>query len=175
MVKIMDKNKILIVGLIVVIVALIAGIAMMLTGNGNSSDVEVPEGMQEYNFNSAFTMVVNDDAKFLKTWNSSLWGLDIDYYNKNDNYAVKLSESDNLIGIEDDYIDLINSSKNYDISKDGELYVCKVDKSKKFDVCGSQKHFDYRVLILHGNKEVIISGDDLDSIKEMASTIKFRE
>jgi len=49
----MDKNKMIIIGLIVVIVALVAGLAMMLTGNDISSDVQVPEGMQEYNFNSA--------------------------------------------------------------------------------------------------------------------------
>lgn len=171
----MDKNKMVIIGLIVVIVALVAGLAIVLTGNGNSSDVQVPEGMQEYNFNSAFTMVVKDDAKFLKEWDSLSVGSYVSYYNKEDNYVVQFSKSDLLTGNEDNFVDVINSSKSFDITKEGNLYICKVlNKSEKFSVGNSEKHFDYRVFSLYGDKEVIVSGNDLDSLKEMASTIKFR-
>jgi len=165
----------IIIGLIVVIVALVAGLAMMLTGNDISSDVQVPEGMQEYNFNSAFTMVVKDDAKFLKVWDSISAISYVDYYNKEDNYVIQFSKSDLLIGNEDNFVDILNSSKSYDITKEGDLYVCKVlNKSEKFSVGNSEKHFDYRVFRISGDNEVIISGNDLDSLKEMASTIKFR-
>lgn len=173
MVKIMDKNKILIVGLIVVIVALIAGIAMMLTGNNNSSDVKVPEGMQEYDFDSAFTMVVKDDAKFLKTWQDTFLGQGKIYFNKEDNYVISIYESDYYANNAEFLSSIMNDTHDYEIIEDGDFRIVKaLDKSDKVDTGSSEKFFTYRAATLKGNKLISVESNDLDSLKEMCNSLK---
>ncbi|WP_304047353.1 hypothetical protein [Methanobrevibacter gottschalkii] len=169
----MDKNKIIIIGLIIVIVALIAGIAMMLTGNGNSSGVDVAEGMQVYDFDSAFTMVVKDDAKFLKTWGDTPVGSFKTYFNKEDNYAVELSESDYFANNIDFLSSIMNDTDDYEIVEDGDFRIVKVlDKSDKVDTGSSEKFFTYKGATLKGNKLISLASNDLDSLKEMGNSIK---
>lgn len=64
------RDKIIIGSLIVVIIALIAGVAFMFSGNNLSAGGgSAPEGMKIYDFNSEFKMAVPENTKFLKTWN----------------------------------------------------------------------------------------------------------
>ena len=169
----MDKNKMIIIGLVVVIVALVVGIAIMLTGNGNSSDVQVPEGMQVYDFDSAFTMVVKDDAKFLKTWDSNSLGINKKYFNKKDDYVIVYSESDVFNNLDNLISFTFNDTKKYNITEDEGLTVVKIlDKNKKVSVGNSEKYFKYGIPIIEGNKYIMVWGNNLDSLKEMASTVK---
>lgn len=169
----MDRNKMIIIGLVVVIVALIAGIALMLTGNGNSSDVQVPEGMQVYDFDSAFTMVVKDDARFLKTWGDTPVGHSKIYFNKEENYVVDLSESDYFANNADFLSTLKNNTDDFEIVEDGDFRIFKVlDKSNKVDTGSSEKYFTYSGSIVKGNKLITVSSNDLDSLKEMGHSIK---
>lgn len=172
----MEKNKIIIIGLVVVIVALIAGLAFMLTGNGNSFDTQVPEGMQEYDFDSAFTMVVKDDAKFLKTWDSNAVAIQKVYFNKEDNYAVSLFESDYVTNNMELLSSVRNDTDNFEIIEDGDVRIVKVlDKSIKVNTGNSEKYFTYQASTIKGNKMIQVAGNDLDSLKEMANTIKVNE
>lgn len=171
------KHKIIIVALIIVIIALIAGLAFMLGGNNQLSDdnVEVGEGMQVYDFDSAFTMVVKDDAKFLKTWEENGLGISKIYFNEKENYVIMVSESD-LVNdnVEKELVSLINLSANYSLSEEGNLKIFKVlDKSDKFETGKSLKHFDYRVLVVNNDKYILLSANDLDLIKKMANSINF--
>lgn len=170
----MDRNKMIIIGLIVVIVALIAGIALMLTGNGNSSDVQVPEGMQVYNFDSAFTMVVKDDVKFLKSWDPNGLGVQKKYYDKEDNYLIVFTESDFIANTDNFISESLNVTDKYQLTEEDGLNVVKVlDKKEKVSVGNSEKHFGYIVSLVDGNKIVSLRGNDLDSLKEMANTVRF--
>ena len=61
------RDKIIVIGLIIVILALVAGLAYMFMGNNLSvSDSSVPQGMQKYDFDSAFTMNVPKGCKIFK-------------------------------------------------------------------------------------------------------------
>ena len=167
----------IIIGLVIVIIALIAAISVLLIGNGgdaSNDDNQIPEGMQRYNFDAGFTMLVKDDVKFLKTWDSSGLGISKNYYNKEDKYVIQFTETDMLKNSEDNYIKMFNSSDDFKISEEGDLKIVKVlDKSKKIAAGNSEKHFDYRVIVLHDNKVIILSGNNLDSLKEMANSINF--
>ena len=169
-----NKHKIIIIALLIVIVALIAGLAMMLTGN--DKDVNVKEGMQVYDFDSAFTMVVKDDAKFLKTWDhNSLYSNKI-YYNEKEDYVITLSESDYFANNLDLFSSILDNEENYEHISDANLNIVKVlNKSEKTDIGISEKHFDYIVGVVEGNKIIELEGNDLDYLKEMANSIKFSE
>ena len=88
----MEKNhKIIIVGLIIVIIALVVGLAYMMVGNNLSGGGNVPEGMERYNFDSVFSMAVPKDSKFLKTVNSSALdtvGYGASFFDKNNEIYV---------------------------------------------------------------------------------------
>ena len=166
------KHKIIIIALLIVIVALIAGLAMMLTGN--DKNVEVKEGMQVYDFDSAFTMVVKEDAKFLKTWDHNSLYSNKMYYNEKDDYVVTLSESDYFANNFDLLTSLLDNEEDYEHISDANLNIVKVlNKSEKTDTGVSEKHFDYRIGVFEGNKIIELEGNDLDYLKEMANSIKF--
>ena len=170
------RDKIIVIGLIIVILALVAGLAYMFMGNNLSvSDSSVPQGMQKYDFDSAFTMNVPKDVKFLKTWNVTGLGITKIYYNKENKFCVFYAQSDMIDEVfVENAADTLNSSGKYDVSVDGGLKVFKVlDKKEKFDIGNGEKHFDYRVLKSVKSGYVIISGDNIDSLKQMANSISF--
>ena len=169
----MERNKIIIIGLVIVIVVLAAGLALMVFGNGNSSDVEVPEGMQVYDFDGAFSMVVDKDVKFLKSWNSTSVSINKYYFNKEDNYLITLTVSDYAANNAESFKELYNSSK-YENIENGDVSIDKIlDKSHKVDTGSSEKYFQYVATVLEGSKAVNVYGDDLESVKEMANSIRF--
>ena len=168
----MERNKIIIIGLVIVIVALAAGIALMVFGNGNSSDVEVPEGMQVYDFDGAFSMVVDKDVKFLKSWNSTSVSINKYYFNKEDNYLITLTVSDYGANNPELY-NMVNKDK-YENIENGDVSIDKVlDKSHKVDTGSSEKYFQYVATVSEGSDIVRVYGDDLESVKEMANSIRF--
>lgn len=176
----MEKNhKIIIIILIIAIIALLASLAYIFMGNNlTASDGNVPKGMQRYNFDSGFTMLVREDVKFLKSWEHNGLGTKKIYYDESKNYAVQYSQSDMFNNnISDELSKSLNSSGEYELSTEGNLKIFKVlNKSDKFDTGnGKLKHFKYRILIQEGNKYIIMSGNNLDSLKTMANSIKFEK
>ncbi|WP_298502388.1 hypothetical protein [uncultured Methanobrevibacter sp.] len=169
------KDKIIIGVLIIVILALVACLAIIVAGNGNllKGEAGVEEGMQVYDFDSAFTMVVKDDAKFLKSWETTPVSIIKTYYNKDDNYLIYLSESDYFANNLEIFSTLVNDTGKFEKIDDMGLNIVKViDKSEKVDVGGSEKYFTYRIGLVDGNKFIVLYGDDLDSLKDMANSIK---
>ena len=90
------RDKIIIAGLVIVIIALLAGLAYMFMGSNMSAGDGAPEGMKMYDFNSEFKMAVPKDARFLKSWNNSgdvIFGMGYSYFDKNNEISVSYIDS----------------------------------------------------------------------------------
>ncbi|WP_405267645.1 hypothetical protein [Methanobrevibacter sp.] len=176
------KHKIIIIGLIIVIIALIAGLAMML-GGGNvsvSSDT-VKDGMMIYNFDSVFTMQVPKGTTFNKTWNDSsedgglYMGDSKSYLDLNKKFGLSYVSSPMLTN---DLIDFLvnetNSSGNASVYHEGDFIIMeKTSKKSQFGDWDAVK-FSKGIVVVDGTTMISIYGNDLDELKEMANTIKFR-
>ena len=176
----MDKNKIIIVGLIIVIVALIAGLAIALTGN-NSGVSQASEGMEIYNFDSAFTMEVPNGTKFLKTridineTGIVSEGILKDYFSKNKEFEVYYVDSHMLNDERVNYV-LALDDENATYEQDGDFIIQHYpDSSGKVGKTWETSDFKESIAIHKGTELIIIEGNDIDFIKSMAKTIKFRE
>ena len=183
----MEKNKIMIIGLIIVIIALIAGIAIALTGNNNNtlgssedsiSNYEASEGMELYNFDSAFVMEVPNGTVFLKTrMNGNDTGILSegtvkDYFSKDKIYYI---ESHMLNDERVNYI-LALDDGNVTTEQDGDLLIIHDhDASGKVGKTWETTEFKEAISIHKGTKFLLIEGNDIDFIKSMAETIKFRD
>lgn len=129
--------------------------------------------MQVYDFDSAFTMVVKDDAKFLKTWGDDPYGHSKTYFNKKDNYVVHFDESDYLSNNWDFFSSLKNDTDDQEVVEDGDFRIVKVlNKLNKVDTGSSEKYFTYKGTMLKGNKIIGVASNDLDSLKEMGKSIR---
>ncbi|WP_407424055.1 hypothetical protein [Methanobrevibacter sp.] len=178
----MEKNhKIIIVGLIIVIIALIAGIAYMTMGNSSPSKGggNAPDGMQIYDFNSEFKMSVPKNAKFLKEWNYTdpIWGSGYSYFDKDNEFAILYVDTP-LITHEfaNAMVDAMNKSGNGTFEVDGDLLICHNLKANgKVGDNLENTNFTERIVLQKGHQVVGVSGNDLDLIKSMANTIKFYE
>ena len=178
----MEKShKIIIAGLIIVIIALVAGLAYMLTGNnlsiGNGS---VPEGMKMYDFNSEFKMAVPKDVKFLKQWNNSddvVFGQGYSYFDKNNKIGVMYVDSP-LITHEfiDALVKAANSSGNATFEFDGDLIIGHfIKNSGKMAKNPNDSEFKESIILQRGHMIVGVSGNDLNLIKSMINTVEFYE
>lgn len=177
----MDKNKIIIIGIVIVIIALIAGIAIALTGNGSNGVSEASKGMDIYNFDSVFTMEVPENTTFLKTWldaNESgiiTEGDVADFFSKNKEFEVYYIDSHMLNDARVDYILAVDDG-NITTEQDGDLIIIHDPTSSgKVGKTWETTEFKEAVAIHKGTKLVLIEGNDPDFIKSMANTIKFRE
>lgn len=177
----MDKNKIIIVGLIIAIVALIAGLAIALTGSNNSSASQASEGMELYNFDSAFTMEVPNGTKFLKTridvneTGIVSEGIFKDYFSKNKEFEICYMDSHMLNDERVNYI-LAIDEENVTTEHDGDFIIQHYsDSSGKIGKTWETSDFKESIAIHKGTELIIIEGNDIDLIKSMAETIKFRE
>ncbi len=178
----MEKShKIIIVGLVIVIIALVAGLAYMLTGNNLSAEKgSVPEGMKMYDFNSEFKMAVPKDVKFLKQWNNSddaVFGQGYSYFDKNNKIAIIYADSP-LITHE--FIDALvkagNSSGNATFDFEGDLIIShNVKNNGKMAKNIEDSKFKEGILLQKGHVLVEVSGNDLNLIKSMINTIEFYE
>lgn len=173
------KHKIIIISLVIVIVALAAGLSYMLLGNGFSGEESVPDGMQRYDFDSRFTMVVPDDARFLKDWEASILGLDqsIIYFDKHNKFAVAYANSPMVTKELIDYaVEYGNASGNATIELDGNLIIShNLKNSGKIGKTYDDSEFKYGIMLQNGHEIVLVAGNDLNSVKAMANSIKFYE
>lgn len=174
----MERNNIIIIGLIIVIIALVAGLAyMLMEDNLSFGEGSVPEGMQEYNFNSMFTMAVPEGAKFLKEFNNSGSGLSANYFDKNNEIAVSylfspIISSNNINFM----INITNSSSNSSIEHDGDLIIIHHLKSNgELGNDLENSNFTYSVFLYKNHVLIVIQGNDLELLKTMAHTLKFYE
>ena len=172
------NSKIIIAVLVVAIVALAIGVATMFFNNSPASGGSVPEGMQKYNFDSAFTMAVPKNVKFLKEFNSSSeFGQGASYYDKSNKMAILYINSPMITHEFVNYaMNYSNSSGNATFEIDGDLIFSHSLKhngklSKKVEDC----NFTDSVLIQRGHELVVIQGNDPNFIKSMAETLKWYE
>lgn len=172
------KHKIIIISLVIVIVALAAGLAYMLLGNGFSGGESVPEGMQRYDFDSRFTMVVPDDVKFLKEWDRDTefnFGQGTSYFDKSHKIGIVYANSPIITDALVNYvIDYGNESSNTTIEYDGDLIIAhNIKNNGKMAKTLDKSNFKYAIFSQKNHEIIIIQGNDLDLIKTMANSIKF--
>ena len=179
--KMEKSHKIIIVGLVIVVIAMVAGLAYMLTGNNLSAEKgSVPEGMKMYDFNSEFKMAVPKDVKFLKQWNKSedmMFGQGYTYFDKNNKIMVAYSNSP-MITHEfiDTMVNISNSSGNATFDFEGDLIIChSIKNSGKMAKNPEDSKFKEVILLQKGHMLVGVSGNDLNLIKSMINTVEFYE
>lgn len=175
-VKIMDKNKIIIAGLAVVIIALIGAIGIFLTSHSSN----VSEGMERYNFDSAFTMDVPEGTVFLKTW----WdeedtilteGIFKDYFSKDNEFYVNYINSRMLNDERINYM-FLEDLGNISTEESGDyLIVHYHDATGKVGKNIDKSDFKEALIIHKGSELIELEGNDINFLKSMADTIKFKE
>lgn len=172
------KDKIIIAVLIAVVIALIGGLAYMMMGN-ISAGGDVPDGMQKYNFDSAFTMNVPKDAKFLKNFNSSMegFGQGVSYFDKNHEFAVSYINSPLLSHELVSYFEkILNESGNATFEHDGDLLIShNLKNNGKIGKDRENSNFTETVLVQRGHEIVSVEGNDADLIKSMIQTLEWYE
>ena len=175
------RDKIIIVGLIIVILALIAGLCYMLMGNNSSAgNGSIPDGMEVYAFNSEFKMAVPEDARFLKQWNLTgeiLFGSGYTYFDKDNEIQIAYADSP-LVTHEflDALVNAGNSSGNVTFEFEGDMIIAhNIKNSGKVTSNPDDAEFKETIFIQKGHMMVGISGNDLDLIKSMANSIEFYE
>lgn len=173
------RDKIIITGMIIVIIALIAGLAFMLTGNNLSVGDGAPEGMKMYDFNSEFKMAVPNNVKFLKSWNNSddaVFGQGYQYFDKNNEIVVSYVDSPMITHeFMDTLENLSDSLGNATIEHEGDLII---SHNKNDGIVGKsveESNFTESVILQKGHMAVGVSGNDLDLIKSMIKTVEFYE
>lgn len=133
----------------------------MLLGNGFSGEESIPDGMQRYNFDSRFTMLVPDDARFLKEWNESteiFVNEQVSFLDKHNKFAVAYIDSP-LFTSEfiDFFIDLGNSSGNASIEFDGDLIIShNLKNSGKVGKNYEKSEFEYTIISQNGHEMVSV-------------------
>lgn len=178
----MEKShKIIIVGLVIVIIALVAGLAYMLTGNNLSAEKgSVPEGMKMYDFNSEFKMAVPKDVKFLKQWNKSedmMFGQGYIYFDRNNEIQVGYVDSPMITHeLVDAWVKAGNSSGNATFDFEGDLIIAHyIKNSGKMAKNPEDSEFKELIILQKGHRLVGILGNDLNLTKSMINTIEFYE
>ena len=179
--KMEKSHKIIIVGLVIVVIAMVAGLAYMLTGNNLSAEKgSVPEGMKMYDFNSEFKMAVPKDVKFLKQWNNSedmIFGQGYTYFDKNNEIEVRYVDSPMVTNeLIDAWVKAGNSSGNATFDFEGDLIIChSIKNSGKMAKNPEDSKFKEVILLQKGHMLVGVSGNDLNLIKSMINTVEFYE
>lgn len=172
------KNKIIIAVLIVVIVALAIGVATMIFNNSPAGGGSVPEGMQKYNFDSAFTMAVPKNTRFLKEFNSSSeFGQGVSYYDRDNKMAILYVTSPMITHeVINYFIDYVNSSGNATFEREGDLiFSHSLVHNGKLSKNLEDSNFTDIILIQRGHELVLIQGNDPEFIKSMAETFEWYE
>ena len=175
------KDKIIIGALIVVIIALVAGLAFMFSGNSLSNGGgSAPEGMKMCDFNSEFKMAVPKDTKFLKSWNETddaVFSEGYSYFDKNNEFAVEYVYSpvinhELLANLENVSASIGNASFEHE----GDLIIAHHLKNNgKVGKSLDDTKFKESVTLQKGHMLVQVSGNDLDLIKSIINTVEFYE
>lgn len=171
----------LIVGLLILVLVLILGIAYMFMDNNsmNGNQVDI-EGMKMFDFNSEFKMAVPEDAKFLKSWNITddlLASSGYTYFDKDNEIQITYIQSPMVTSeYVDTMLDFQNSSGNCTIEFDGDLIIThNVKNNGKIGKSAEDSKFKYTVLLQKGHLLIGVSGNDLDLIKSMVKTVEITE
>lgn len=173
------RDKLIIAGLVILIIALIAGIFLM-GGDKIANSASVPDGMQKFDFNSEFTMAVPENTKFLKEWNNTdefNIGDGYIYFDRNNEFAVSCFYSP-LVGhnLINNIVDMANKSGNATFNVEGELITShSLVNNGKVGNDLENTEFTDNVIIQKGHQLIIISGNDMELLKSMANTIEFCE
>ena len=171
----MERDKIIIAGMVIVIIALVAGLAFMFAGNNISvGGTALPEGMKMYDFNSEFKMAVPNNVKFLKSWNGSdsVFGGGYQYFDKNNGIMVSYVTHELI----NNMIKIRNSSGNSTFDFEGDLIIShNVKNDGEIGKSAEDSNFTQSVIIQKGHMIVGVSGNDLNLIKSMIKTVKFYE
>lgn len=178
----MEKSdKIIIAGLVIVIIALVAVLAFMFTGNNLSmGEGAAPDGMKIYDFNSEFKMAVPKDVKFLKSWNNSdddIFNQGYVYFDEDNEISVLYADSPFITHeLIDAMMNAGNSSGNFTYEVDGDLIIAHhVKNNGKVGNSDEDSNFTESIFLQKGHMIVRVSGNDLDLIKSMINTIEFYE
>jgi hypothetical protein len=175
------RDKIIIAGLIIVIIALIAGLAFMSTGNNSSTgEATASDGMKIYDFNSEFKMEVPKSVKFLKSWNNTddaIFGQGYTYFDEYNEIMVAYVDSPMITHeFVDAVVDMANSSGNVTVEFEGDLIISHSLKNDgSVGNSAENSNFTNTVMLQKGHMLVGISGNDLDLIKSMIKTVEFYE
>jgi len=175
------KEKIVIVGLVVVILALVASLTYVFMDNNVSGNGKtVPDGMKEYNFDSEFTMAVPKDAKFLKNFNESFiegFGQGVSYLDKSNKFAISYVDSPMVTNESINYlISALNASGNATFEFDGDLIISHNLKSNgNIGDTFEDSNFTYTVMLQRGHEIVEIYGNDVNLIRSMIKTLEWYE
>lgn len=171
----------LIVGLLILILVLIAAITFVLIDNtsmnGNQVDIE---GMKMFDFNSEFKMVVPENAKFLKSWDSLdniFTGKGYTYFDKDNEIKIVYVQSPIVTSeLIDSVVDERNSSGNSTIEIDGDLIIAhNVKNNGEVGQSALDSNLKHTILIQKGHLLIVVSGNNLGLIKSMVNTIKINE
>lgn len=174
------KDKIIIVALIIVIIALVAGLVFLFMGNDFSNDGgSVPSGMKIYDFNSEFKMAVPEDVRFLKTWNTSDLPISggYSYFDRNNKIAINFADSP-MVNQEfiRNLVNIANSTGNSTIEYDGDMIIChNIKNNGKVASTQEDSNFTESIMVQKGHLLIVVAGNDLDLIKSMAKTIVYFE
>ncbi len=176
----MERDKIIIAGMVIVIIALVAGLVFMFTGNNISvGGTALPEGMKMYDFNSEFKMAVPNNVKFLKSWNGSdsVFGGGYQYFDKNNGIMVSYFDSPMVTHeLINNMIKVRNSSGNSTFDFEGDLIIShNVKNDGEIGKSAEESNFTQSVIIQKGHMIVGVSGNDLNLIKSMIKTVEFYE
>ena len=173
------KDKIIIVGLIIVILALLASLAYLFMGNNLSTgEGNVPDGMQRYNFDSAFTMAVPKDARFLKEFNASTeFGQATTYFDKSNKIAISYLNSPivthELINASES---IVNESGNSSFEFEGDMVIShNLKNNGKMGKDFERSNFTEAILVQRGHEIFMVHGNDLDLIKSIIGTLEWYE
>ena len=171
----------LIVGLLILILVLILGIAYVFMDNNSMNGNQVDlEGMKMFDFNSEFKMAVPEDAKFLKSWgdmDSILPSSGYSYFDKDNEIGITYMRSPMVTGeLVDGMVDQANSSGNVTIEFDGDLIIGHSLKNNgKMGKSAQDSNFKYTILLQKGHLLIGVLGNDLDLIKSMSKTVEINE
>ena len=173
------REKIIILGLIILIIGLLVGLTTILINNNSFFDNDkVLDGMQKYDFNSIFKMDVPKNVRFLKEWNNTeefSFGDSYTYLDKKNKFAVSYADSPIITHeLVNSFLESQNKSGNITFKYDNDMIIAHNKKNngkigKTFENC----YFKERIIVQKGHTIIFIYGNDLDFIKSMADTIEF--
>ena len=173
------RDKIIIGGLIIAIIALVAAI-FMVGGVNLSNGSNVPDGMQKYDFNSEFTMAVPKNASFLKEWNNSNEfniGSGYTYYDKANRFGVFYANSPMVTHeLVNTVSELGEDSGNVTVEKSGDLIMLHNPAADgKIGLTLDDSNYREQIVFQKGHLLIVVVGNDAGFIKSMAETIQVYE
>lgn len=128
------REKIIILGLIILIIGLLVGLTTILINNNSFFDNDkVLDGMQKYDFNSIFKMDVPKNVRFLKEWNNTeefSLGDSYTYLDKKNKFAVSYADSPMITHeFVISNLELLNKSGNITFKYDNDMIIAHNKKN----------------------------------------------